>query len=67
MPDKWSNALQDFVDCCLKKDYNERWTAQMLLTHPFLHDAEAHLGMFLQEFDSLMDKSLEAVLPNISK
>ncbi|CAK8534309.1 unnamed protein product [Lathyrus sativus] len=36
LPDAASPEFRDFVECCLKKESRERWTAAQLLTHPFL-------------------------------
>ncbi|XP_058727339.1 mitogen-activated protein kinase kinase 9 [Vicia villosa] len=36
LPDSASPEFRDFVECCLKKESGERWTAAQLLTHPFL-------------------------------
>ncbi|XP_028756647.1 mitogen-activated protein kinase kinase 9-like [Neltuma alba] len=36
LPESASDEFQSFVQCCLKKESNERWTASQLLTHPFL-------------------------------
>ncbi|CAL5186702.1 unnamed protein product [Lathyrus oleraceus] len=36
LPDTASLEFRDFVECCLKKESGERWTAAQLLTHPFL-------------------------------
>ncbi|KAI9080063.1 hypothetical protein K1719_037996 [Acacia pycnantha] len=36
LPESASDEFQSFMECCLKKESNERWTAAQLLTHPFL-------------------------------
>lgn len=36
---KWSPLFQDFLECCLKKDPLERFSAEMLLNHNFIHQA----------------------------
>ncbi|RYR56993.1 hypothetical protein Ahy_A05g022735 isoform B [Arachis hypogaea] len=36
LPEGVSTEFRDFVECCLKKDSSQRWTAPQLLTHPFL-------------------------------
>ncbi|KDO22128.1 STE/STE7 protein kinase [Saprolegnia parasitica CBS 223.65] len=36
-PDLFSPSLQDFLDKCLTIEPDERWTADQLLTHPFVH------------------------------
>ncbi|KAI6177303.1 Sterile20-like kinase [Aphelenchoides bicaudatus] len=38
-PGKWSPFFNDFLDCCLKKNPNDRNTADQLKTHPFIKDA----------------------------
>ena len=38
--EKWSPDFQDFIDKCLDKDVDRRWTAEMLINHPFLCGAE---------------------------
>lgn len=36
----WSREFQDFIDKCLDKDVEKRWSADMLINHPFLVGAE---------------------------
>ncbi|PNX74582.1 mitogen-activated protein kinase kinase 5-like protein [Trifolium pratense] len=36
LPETASSEFRNFVECCLKKESGERWTAAQLLTHPFL-------------------------------
>ncbi|XP_012574687.1 mitogen-activated protein kinase kinase 9 [Cicer arietinum] len=36
LPKSASSEFRNFVDCCLRKESGERWTAAQLLTHPFL-------------------------------
>ncbi|KAG5013276.1 hypothetical protein AAZX31_09G155900 [Glycine max] len=36
LPETASPEFHDFVECCLKKESGERWTAAQLLTHPFV-------------------------------
>jgi mitogen-activated protein kinase kinase 1 len=36
LPETASPEFRNFVECCLKKESGERWTAAQLLTHPFL-------------------------------
>ncbi|KAA6396945.1 MAG: putative Serine/threonine-protein kinase pakA [Streblomastix strix] len=35
-PTKWSSEFNNFLTCCLQHDPKRRWTAEKLLTHPFL-------------------------------
>ena len=37
---KWSANFQDFIDRCLEKDVERRWSTEMLINHPFLEGAE---------------------------
>lgn len=39
-PSHLSKLGRDFLDKCLRKDPKERWTAEQLLQHPFLAEAE---------------------------
>ncbi|XP_009607566.1 mitogen-activated protein kinase kinase kinase 20-like [Nicotiana tomentosiformis] len=39
IPSNVSNICKDFLAKCFEKDYNWRWTADMLLTHPFIKSA----------------------------
>ncbi|XP_074591711.1 mitogen-activated protein kinase kinase kinase 18-like [Curcuma longa] len=39
-PSHLSKLGRDFLDKCLRKNPNERWTAEQLLQHPFLAEAE---------------------------
>ncbi|KAK3224631.1 hypothetical protein Dsin_004493 [Dipteronia sinensis] len=36
LPDGASEELRSFIECCLQKESNKRWTAAQLLNHPFL-------------------------------
>ena len=36
IPDRASEECQDFLNKCFLRDPSERWTADMLLNHPFL-------------------------------
>ncbi|XP_027359374.1 mitogen-activated protein kinase kinase 9-like [Abrus precatorius] len=36
LPETASPEFRSFVQCCLKKESGERWTAAQLLTHPFV-------------------------------
>ncbi|KAA6376030.1 MAG: putative Serine/threonine-protein kinase pakC, partial [Streblomastix strix] len=35
-PHKWTRQFNDFLSRCLQHDTRQRWTAEKLLTHPFL-------------------------------
>ena len=43
LPESASSEFRSFMECCLKKESSERWTAPQLLTHPFVctNDPEA--------------------------
>ncbi|KAI5678915.1 hypothetical protein M9H77_09865 [Catharanthus roseus] len=36
LPGNLSEEVQDFLTRCLERDYRKRWTADMLLNHPFI-------------------------------
>ncbi|XP_021898138.1 mitogen-activated protein kinase kinase 9-like [Carica papaya] len=36
VPEDCSAEFRSFIDCCLQKDSEKRWTASQLLVHPFL-------------------------------
>ncbi|XP_028756654.1 mitogen-activated protein kinase kinase 9-like [Neltuma alba] len=36
LPESASDDFRSFMECCLKKESSERWTASQLLAHPFL-------------------------------
>ncbi|CAM8940726.1 unnamed protein product [Rhodiola kirilowii] len=36
LPEEASEEFRSFVECCLQKEASKRWSASMLLTHPFL-------------------------------
>ena len=40
-PKKWSKDMREFVKICLTKDPKERPSAEELLEHPFMKDANA--------------------------
>ncbi|KAL8231298.1 hypothetical protein R6Q57_001076 [Mikania cordata] len=40
IPGKLSDAGKDFIGKCFLKDPRERWTAEMLLNHPFINTVE---------------------------
>ncbi|TMW81206.1 hypothetical protein EJD97_011164, partial [Solanum chilense] len=41
LPYNMSNDGKDFLKKCLERDYNQRWTAEMLLDHPFIKNINA--------------------------
>ena len=47
---KWSAEFQDFVKECLNKNPETRWTAEMLIDHPFLKRAENYKQTWINEF-----------------
>ena len=53
--DSWSEEYREFVSQCLVKNPNERPSAQLLLEHQFLADAEQHSA----EFSRLVIECLE--------
>jgi len=59
---QWSTALQEFLQCCLKKNPAERWTASALLKHPFLEKAATKTSMKSILHQIFIEKSLEKSL-----
>ena len=47
---KWSPEFQDFIDKCLDKNVERRWTAEMLINHPFLVGAENMRNEWCREY-----------------
>ncbi len=47
---KWSSAFQDFIDKCLDKNVERRWSSDMLINHPFLEGAENLRDEWCREF-----------------
>ena len=47
---KWSTVFQDFIDKCLVKDPEQRWSAEMLIHHPFMVNAEAAQEEWCREY-----------------
>lgn len=43
---KWSHDYRDFVKMCLQKDPKQRASADELLEHPFVRDAEDNIKDF---------------------
>jgi len=48
---KWSPDFQDFIDKCLDKNPETRWSADMLLEHPFLKGADQYKQNWCEEFN----------------
>ena len=48
---KWSEEFQDFVAKCLDKNVDSRWTAAMLIEHPFMVGAEDLCGAWCYDID----------------
>ncbi|XP_073317482.1 mitogen-activated protein kinase kinase 9-like [Primulina huaijiensis] len=36
LPEGASESFRSFIDCCLQKDSSKRWSATLLLSHPFV-------------------------------
>ena len=47
-----TSDFQDFIDKCLDKDPTKRWTAEMLINHPFLAGAEDMREEWCRTFDA---------------
>ena len=47
---KWSPNFQDFIDKCLNKNVDLRWSSEMLIHHPFLDGAEQLRDEWCREF-----------------
>lgn len=47
---RWSPEFCNFVDMCLKKDPDARFSTDQLLDHPFLKDAAKCKDYFVKEF-----------------
>jgi len=56
-PSKWSSACLDFLDKCLQRNPDARYTSEMLLQHPFLQQACSTV-----HFLALIHKSIETHL-----
>ena len=54
---KWSPEFQDFVNKCLVKDAEKRWSAEKLLEHPFLQGADRFREEWVHEFSKWKNKS----------
>ena len=55
---KWSGDFRDFVNKCLQKDPEKRLTADELLQHPFVVDADDYLRDFQSEFRRWKDTAV---------
>ncbi|MQM15577.1 hypothetical protein Taro_048523 [Colocasia esculenta] len=49
LPDSASEDLRGFVDCCLQRDANKRWTAEQLLAHPFVTRSQTDSTLAFKE------------------
>ena len=47
---KWSAEFQDFIDKCLDKNVERRWSTEMLINHPFLDGAADLRNEWCREF-----------------
>lgn len=47
---KWSADFQNFIDRCLDKNPENRWSAEMLLEHPFLLGADQFRENWCDEY-----------------
>ncbi|KAA6377708.1 MAG: putative Serine/threonine-protein kinase pakC [Streblomastix strix] len=56
-PHKWSSKFNDFLSRCLQHDIKKRWSAQKLLSHPFIEQAcDANV---ISEMVALVRESLQ--------
>ena len=46
----WSREFQDFIDKCLDKNVERRWSSEMLINHPFMEGAENLKDEWCREF-----------------
>ena len=48
---RWSPEFVDFVNQCLQKDPEQRWSVDRLMGHPFLKNASEFRSDFVQDFN----------------
>ncbi|KAN0027210.1 hypothetical protein ACTFIU_009897 [Dictyostelium citrinum] len=66
-PKKWSPEFISFVDKCLTKDINERWSPSQLLEHPFIKNAKPDaLKELTQMAIKLKSKKRKSTGPSVS-
>ncbi|KAM9957549.1 hypothetical protein ACTFIR_009656 [Dictyostelium discoideum] len=66
-PKKWSPEFVSFVDKCLTKDINERWSPSQLLDHPFIKSAKPDaLKELTQMAIKLKSKKRKSIGPSVS-
>ena len=51
IPEKWSPAFADFVEKCLIRDPEERWSIQQLLSHEFMQNAEQAREGWVRDYE----------------
>lgn len=61
---KWSEELQDFVAKCLDKNVDARWTAAMLVDHPFMIGAEDLRGAWYNDYYHWLSSKEENIPDN---
>lgn len=59
IPERWSADFKDFINHCLEKNPNDRWTIDMLLDHPFFAKAEKLRAEWVANCDKIQQKELE--------
>ncbi|KAN0052971.1 hypothetical protein ACTA71_012452 [Dictyostelium dimigraforme] len=66
-PKKWSPEFVSFVDKCLTKDINERWSPSQLLEHPFIKNSKPDaLKELTQMAIKLKSKKRKSTGPSVS-
>lgn len=64
-PSKYSKEFKSFIDCCLKKDPEKRYTCEELLKHKFLskaEDKEYLVSEFLSGVSDLRDRISDSLI-----